>query len=94
MIQSEPESIERIRERICKMSDLELRQYRRAARDLANPKKTFGSPNPSFQIQLDSASAQPKRTARAYESFWRFCARTIRRDASSQMSSTPFHCVA
>ena len=33
----EPEAIERIRERLRKMSDLELRQYGRAARDLANP---------------------------------------------------------
>jgi hypothetical protein len=49
MIQTEPEDIERIRERLCKMSDLEFRQYGRAARDLANPKKNFGPPNPSFQ---------------------------------------------
>jgi hypothetical protein len=61
MIQTEPESIERIRARIQKMSDLELRQYGRAARDLANPKKNFGPPNPSFQIQLDEARAEWKR---------------------------------
>jgi hypothetical protein len=52
MIQTDPEDIEQIRARIRKMSDLELRQYGRAARDLANPKKNFGPPNPSFQIQL------------------------------------------
>jgi hypothetical protein len=40
MIQTEPEDVERIRERLRKMSDLELRQYGRAARDLANPRKT------------------------------------------------------
>jgi hypothetical protein len=39
MIQSEPENIEQIRERLRKMSDLELRKYGRAARDLANPKE-------------------------------------------------------
>jgi hypothetical protein len=30
------------------MSDLELRKYGRAVRDLAEPKKNFGPPNPSF----------------------------------------------
>jgi len=48
----EPEDVERIRERLRKMSDLELRQYGRAARDLSNPKKNFGPPNPSFQDRL------------------------------------------
>jgi hypothetical protein len=37
MIQTSPENIEQIRERLRKVSDLELRQYGRAARDLANP---------------------------------------------------------
>ena len=60
MIQTEPEDIKRIRERLRKMSDLELRQYGRAARDLSNPKKNFGPPNPSFQIQLDEASGMEK----------------------------------
>jgi hypothetical protein len=32
MIQTDPESIEQIRERLRKMSDLELRKYGRAAR--------------------------------------------------------------
>jgi hypothetical protein len=57
----EPEDVERIRERLRKMSDLELRQYGRAARDLSNPKKSFGPPNPSFQLQLDEARAEWKR---------------------------------
>ena len=61
MIQLEPEEIERIRERLRKMSDLELRQYGRAARDLANPKKNFGPPNPSFAIQLAEARAEWRR---------------------------------
>jgi hypothetical protein len=62
MIQTEPEDIERIRERLRKMSDLELRQYGRAARDLADPKKNYGPPNPSFQIQLDEARAEWRRS--------------------------------
>jgi hypothetical protein len=61
MIQRSPESIEQIRERIRKMSDLELRQYGRAARDLSDPKKSFGPPNPAFKIQLDEARAEWKR---------------------------------
>ncbi len=39
MIQMEHEDIERIRDRLRKMSDLELRQYGRAAGDLSNPKE-------------------------------------------------------
>lgn len=58
MIQTEPEEIEKIRERLRKMSDLEQRQYGRAARDLADPKKNLGKPNPSFQVQLDEARAE------------------------------------
>jgi hypothetical protein len=61
MIQFEPENIKQIRERLRKMSDLELRQYGRAAKDLANPKKNFGPPNPAFQLQLDEARAEWRR---------------------------------
>jgi hypothetical protein len=61
MIQQAPENLEVIRERLRKMSDLELRQYGRAAGDLSNPKKNFGPPNPSFQIQLDEARAEWRR---------------------------------
>jgi hypothetical protein len=57
MIQQAPDSIEAIRERISKMSDAELRKYGRAARDLSDPKKNFGPPNPAFKIQLDEARA-------------------------------------
>jgi DUF1365 family protein len=39
MIQSDLDDIEQIRARIRAMSDLELRKYGRAARDLADPKK-------------------------------------------------------
>jgi hypothetical protein len=61
MIQTDPEDLEQIRERIRKMSGLELRKYGRAARDLADPKKNFGPPNPSFKIQLDEARAEWSR---------------------------------
>jgi hypothetical protein len=60
-IQAMPENVEQIRERLRKMSDLELRQYGRAARNMADPKKNFGSPNPSFQIHLDEARAEWRR---------------------------------
>jgi hypothetical protein len=60
MIQIEPDDIERIRERIRKMSDAELRKYGRAARDLSDPRKNR-NPNPSFKIQLDEARAEWKR---------------------------------
>jgi hypothetical protein len=64
MIQSEPEDIERIRERLRKMSDLELRKYGRAARDLSDPKKNYGKPNPSFKIQLDEAALSGEEDTR------------------------------
>jgi hypothetical protein len=56
--QTDPDNVEQIRERLRKMSDLELRKYGRAARDLADPKKHFGPLNPSFQIQLDEARVE------------------------------------
>jgi hypothetical protein len=45
MIQMDPDSddIERIRARLRKMSDLELREYGRTSRDSSEPKKNFGS---------------------------------------------------
>jgi hypothetical protein len=60
MIQMEDEDIERIRARIHKMTDRELREYGRAARDLSDPRKNR-KPNPSFQIQLDEARAEWRR---------------------------------
>jgi hypothetical protein len=59
MIQTHDEGIEQIRERLRKMSD--LGKYGRAARDLADPKKNFGPPNPAFQVQLDEARAEWRR---------------------------------
>jgi hypothetical protein len=61
MIQVQPETIEQIRECLRKMSDLELRKYGRAARDLSDPKKDFGPPNPAFKIQLEEARAEWRR---------------------------------
>jgi hypothetical protein len=61
MIQSDSEDIEQIRERLRKLSDLELRKHGRAARDLSDPKKNFGPQNPAFKIQLDEARAEWRR---------------------------------
>ena len=61
MIQTEPEDIEQIRERLRKMSDHELRKFGRSARDMADPKKNFGAPNPAFLIQLVEARAKWRR---------------------------------
>jgi hypothetical protein len=51
-IQSDPESVEQIRERLRKMSDLELRKFGSAARNMADPTKNFGTLNPAFKVQL------------------------------------------
>jgi len=59
--QADPDNVEQIRERLRNMTDLELRKYGRAAWDMADPKKNFGPPNPSFQIQLDEARAEWRR---------------------------------
>jgi hypothetical protein len=56
MIQTDPEDLERIRERLRQIS--ELRKFGLSARDMSDPKKNFGPPNPSFQIQLDEARAR------------------------------------
>jgi hypothetical protein len=61
MIQTDSGDIEQIRARLCKMSDVELRKFGRAASDMANPKKNFGTPNPAFKIQLDEARAEWRR---------------------------------
>jgi hypothetical protein len=61
VIQTEPEDIEQIRERLRKMSDIELRKFGRSASVMADPKKNFGTPNPAFQIQLDEARAEWRR---------------------------------
>jgi hypothetical protein len=61
MIQSDPEGIEQIRACLRKMSDHELRKFGRAARDLSDPKKNFGTPNPVFKVQLEEARAEWRR---------------------------------
>ena len=59
-IQSDPENVEQIRDRIRKMTDQELREYGRSAASMADPRKNR-NPNPSFQVQLDEARAEWKR---------------------------------
>ena len=61
MIQNDPEDLERIRARIRKMSDLELREYGRAAARMCDPRKNHGKPNPAFQIKVDEARAEWER---------------------------------
>ena len=61
LIDLRPEDLEQIRERLRKMSDLELRKFGRAAKDMADPRKNFESPNPAFQVQLDEARAEWRR---------------------------------
>jgi hypothetical protein len=61
MIQTDSGDINQIRARLRKMSDHELRKVGRSARDMSDPKKNFGAPNPAFQIQLDEARAEWKR---------------------------------
>jgi hypothetical protein len=60
-IQTDARDLDQIRESLRKMSDLELRKYGRAARDMADPKKNLGPASPSFQIQLDEARAEWRR---------------------------------
>jgi hypothetical protein len=61
MIQTHDDDIAQIRARLRKMSDHELRKFGRSARELTDPKKNFGAPNPAFKIQLDEARAEWKR---------------------------------
>jgi hypothetical protein len=61
MIQTDPEDVERIRARLRKMSDIELRKFGRSPSVRADPKKNFGTTNPAFQIQLDEARGEWRR---------------------------------
>jgi hypothetical protein len=60
-IQADQEGIEQIRERLRKMSDLELRQYGRSASVMSDPTKHSGQPDPAFAIQLREARAEWRR---------------------------------
>jgi hypothetical protein len=65
MIQTDPEDIKRIRERLRKMSDNDLLRYGQSSRFMADPKNKHGKPNPAFQVQLDEARAEwPRRHAK------------------------------
>jgi hypothetical protein len=61
MIQSKPENIEQIRERLRGMSDNDLLRYGQASRYMADPKNNHGDSNPAIQVQLDEARAEWKR---------------------------------
>jgi hypothetical protein len=60
MIQTNSEDIERIRARIRKKTDRELREYGRYAAHMADLRRNR-NPNPSFQMQLDEARAEWRR---------------------------------
>src|ERR1700730_15502572 len=57
MIQTDPENIEQLRDKLRNMTDLELRKYGRFASLMSDPKKNSGPPNPAFGIQLAEARA-------------------------------------
>jgi hypothetical protein len=61
MIQQAPDSLEAIRERIRRMTDAQLIDYGRAARQMANPANNHGTPNPSFAVQLEEARQEWRR---------------------------------
>jgi hypothetical protein len=62
MIQTDPEDIEQIRERLRKMSDSDLLRYGQTSRHMADPKNNQGNPNPAFQVQLEEVRAEWRRT--------------------------------
>jgi hypothetical protein len=59
--QANSETVDQIRERLRKMSDLELRKFGQAAKVMADPTKNFGTPNPAFAIQLQEARPEWRR---------------------------------
>jgi hypothetical protein len=61
MIQTDPENVEQLRDKLRKMTDLELRKYGRFASLMSDPKKNVGPPNPAFGIQLTEARTEWRR---------------------------------
>ena len=69
-IQTTPFNVDELRERLEKMSDVELRKFGQAAQHMVSPKANPGQPPQEvFAIQLDEArkewkrrKSQPKRT--------------------------------
>ena len=54
--------IEKLRERLRKMSDKELREFGTAARHMVSPKANMGKPPlPAFVVQLEEARAEWRR---------------------------------
>jgi hypothetical protein len=61
-IQIESFDIEKLRERLRKMSDAQLLEFGRAARQLCSPEANFGKPpREVFVIQLEEARAEWRR---------------------------------
>jgi hypothetical protein len=61
MIEQAPDSLDAIRERIRRMTDAELIDYGRAAREMAKPANNHGTPNPAFAVQLEEARQEWRR---------------------------------
>ena len=61
MIQTDPENMEQLRDKLRKMTDLELRKYGRFASLMSDPKKNSGPPDPAFGIQLTEARTEWRR---------------------------------
>jgi hypothetical protein len=61
-IQTTPFNVDELRERLQKMSDVELRKFGQAAQHMVSPKANPGQPPPEvFVIQLDEARKEWKR---------------------------------
>jgi hypothetical protein len=56
MIQAEPESLEQIRARLRKLTDAQLIELERDCRELSDPKRNYGKPNPAFQVKREEGS--------------------------------------
>ena len=61
-IQTTPFNVDELRERLQKMSDVELRKFGQATQHMVSPKETPGQPPQEvFAIQLDEARKEWKR---------------------------------
>jgi hypothetical protein len=61
MIQAQPEGIEQIRARLRKLTDAQLIELGRNCRELCDPNRCYGKPNPAFQLKLEEARTEWRR---------------------------------
>ena len=65
-IQTTPFNVDELRERLQKMSDVELRKFGQATQHMGSPKETPGQPPQEvFAIQLDEARKRMGRKEKA-----------------------------